>query len=240
MIKLITLDLWDTLISDNKANERRRDLLRTDFIIKTLNLPLDFKERILDYFTGLTQVFKHPSRENEWALLPETQLLHLFKSINVYPNSKQFEKILKFYTECAVNSPPSLTEEDVPETLKKLKLRYKLALISNTGKTPGKVLREILEKLSILSYFDMLIFSDEVKLRKPDPKIFLLACRVFNVLPEEAVHIGDSGRIDFHGAESAGVNPLLYVPTILNPGTNLFIRSLKEAENAVEKYYNKN
>ncbi len=240
MIKLITIDLWDTLISDNKANERKRDLLRTDFIIKIMNLPVSYREKILDYLTGLTQIFKHPSKENEWALLPETQLLHLFKSLNVNPSSRQFEEILKFYTECALDSPPSLTEKDVPDTLKKLKEKYKLALISNTGKTPGKVLRKILEKLNILSYFDMLIFSDEVKLRKPDPKIFLLPCRVFNVLPEETVHIGDSERIDFYGAKNAKVNPLLYAPMIPNPGTNLFVRSLKEIENAVDKYYNKN
>jgi len=240
MIKLITIDLWDTLISDNKANERKRDLLRTDFIMKIIDLPLSSREKILDYFKELTEVFKHPSKENEWALLPETQLLHLFKSLNVNPSSRQFEEILKFYTECALDSPPSLTEKDASDILKKLKEEYKLTLISNTGKTPGKVLRKILEKFNILSYFDMLIFSDEVKLRKPDPKIFLLPCRVFNVLPEETVHIGDSGKIDFSGAENTGVNPLLYAPAISNPGTDLFIRSLKEIENAVDKYYNKN
>lgn len=240
MIKLITLDLWNTLISDSEANERKRDLLRTDFIMKIMNLPLSYREKILDYFTSLIEIFKHPSKENEWALLPETQLLHLFKIINVNPSSKQFEEILKFYTECALDILPSLIEKDTTNTLKKLKEKYKLTLISNTGKTPGKVLRTILEELDILSYFDMLIFSDEVKLRKPDPKIFLLACRAFNVLPEETVHIGDSESIDFRGAENAGVNPLLYAPTTPNPGTNLFVRSLKEIENAVEKYYNKN
>jgi len=54
------------------------------------------------------------------------------------------------------------------------------------------------------------------------------------------VHTGDSGRIDFFGAKSAGVNPLLYVPAIPNPGTKLFIRSLKEIGNAVKEYYGKN
>ncbi len=239
MIKLVTLDLWDTLVTDSKSNERKRDLLRTDFIIRTLNLMEDYKAKILDYFEELVESFKHPGEENEWALLPETQLLHLFKEIDACPDVEQFKKILTFYTGCILDKLPVLTEEGVPEVLKTLKEKYKLALISNTGRTPGKVLRRLLKKLGILDYFDMLIFSDEVKMRKPEPKIFLIACEAFHVLSEETVHVGDSMLIDFNGALSAKVNPVLYLPNG-NPPATPFVKSLFELKDSMGKYYDKN
>jgi putative hydrolase of the HAD superfamily len=131
-----------------------------------------------------------------------------------------------------------LIENDVSICLEKLKENYKLVLISNTGRTPGSVLKKLLEELKILNYFDMLIFSDEVKMRKPEPKIFLTACEAFHVLPQETVHVGDSVLMDFNGALNAKVNPVLYLPDG-NPPATPFIRNLFELREAMDKNYDK-
>ena len=47
------------------------------------------------------------------------------------------------------------------------------------------------EKFSFLDFFDGLIISGEEKLIKPDPKIFHLACKRFNLIPEYTVFIDD-------------------------------------------------
>ena len=47
------------------------------------------------------------------------------------------------------------------------------------------------EKFSFLNFFDGLIISGEEKLIKPDPKIFHLACKRFNLIPEYTVFIDD-------------------------------------------------
>ena len=239
MIKLVTLDLWDTLITDKKDNERERDLKRTDFIVKTLNLSDGYRGKIADHFNELDKSLKYPSNENDWTITPEAQLQHLFTTINAYPSDKQFLSILKFYTECDLDNPPMLVENDINICLEKLKENYKLVLISNTGRTPGRVLRKLLKELKILNYFDMLIFSDEVKMRKPEPKIFLTACEAFHILPEETTHVGDSILMDFNGALSAKVNPVLYLLSG-NPPVTPFIRSLFELKDSVGKYYDKN
>ena len=47
------------------------------------------------------------------------------------------------------------------------------------------------EKFSFLNFFDGLIISGEEKIIKPDPKIFHLACKRFNLIPEYTVFIDD-------------------------------------------------
>ncbi len=237
MIKLISLDLWDTLITDPGSLEEERDLERAKFIKNVLNLKESDIDTIMKFFRDLVHSFKNPSKENEWAIMPETQLNRLFDILHVRPNRAQFEEILKVYEEEALRKPPALTEEDLPQTLAELKKHFKLALISNTGRVPGRVLQKILKDMRLLCFFDVLTFSDEIRRRKPDPEIFLVTCERACVKPDEAVHVGDSVNIDFIGAENANVRPLLYSPTPKEPKRTPFIRSLKEIKEVVKKLY---
>jgi putative hydrolase of the HAD superfamily len=80
-----------------------------------------------------------------------------------------------------------------------------LALLSNTMRTPGTVLRELLERFGLLDCFAHTTFSDEVGVRKPAAEIFALTLRALGVPPEAAVHVGDDAILDVHGARVAGM-----------------------------------
>jgi putative hydrolase of the HAD superfamily len=80
-----------------------------------------------------------------------------------------------------------------------------LALLSNTMRTPGATLRQLLARFGLLDSFAHLTFSDEVGIRKPDPEIFALTLRALGVSPAEAVHVGDDAVLDVHGARAAGL-----------------------------------
>jgi HAD superfamily hydrolase (TIGR01509 family) len=80
-----------------------------------------------------------------------------------------------------------------------------LALLSNTMRTPGATLRQLLARFGLLDSFAHLTFSDEVGIRKPDPEIFALTLRALGVSPGEAVHVGDDAVLDVHGARAAGL-----------------------------------
>ncbi|MDF2630663.1 MAG: HAD-superfamily hydrolase, subfamily variant 3 [Symbiobacteriaceae bacterium] len=82
---------------------------------------------------------------------------------------------------------------------------YRLAIVSNWDGTLIDVLRET----GLGGYFDAVLDSDVVGSRKPDTRIFDVACAATGVRPEEAVHIGDSPCADVAGALAAGVHPLL-------------------------------
>jgi putative hydrolase of the HAD superfamily len=52
---------------------------------------------------------------------------------------------------------------------------------------------------------DVAVFSSEAGLRKPDPRIYQLACRELGVEPEECVFVGDGGSSEISGAAAAGM-----------------------------------
>jgi putative hydrolase of the HAD superfamily len=57
--------------------------------------------------------------------------------------------------------------------------------------------------------FDAEIFSCSVGLRKPDPRIYLLACEQLGVEPHEALFVGDGANDELAGAERVGMTAVL-------------------------------
>jgi putative hydrolase of the HAD superfamily len=82
---------------------------------------------------------------------------------------------------------------------------YTLALVSNIMRTPGATLRQVLDRFRLLGYFRHTTFSDEVRIRKPDPEIFALTLRAVGGDPAAAVHVGDDPVLDVRGARAAGM-----------------------------------
>jgi putative hydrolase of the HAD superfamily len=99
----------------------------------------------------------------------------------------------------------------VEEVLPRLSDRYRLGLISDTGLTPGRVLRDIMRRDRLLSYFEVLTFSDEIGAAKPQPKPFLRTLNLLNVEAAEAVHIGDLPETDLRGARGVGMKAVLFL-----------------------------
>lgn len=72
--------------------------------------------------------------------------------------------------------------------LPELKNKYKLAVINNGNSIARKYWKEKFD----FSIFDLFINSAEEGIKKPDPKIFLLACGRLGVKPEECLFMDDS------------------------------------------------
>ena len=87
---------------------------------------------------------------------------------------------------------------------------YRVGLISNTGRTWGRFLRKVQAGLGIDSYFDVRVFSDEVRVRKPDPQIFEAALDGLGLDPSEVVHIGDDVDADVAGANDVGMGAVWF------------------------------
>ncbi|HYF96208.1 MAG TPA: HAD family hydrolase [Symbiobacteriaceae bacterium] len=110
-----------------------------------------------------------------------------------------------------IKAAQAVPKEEVPDPaaiplLEHLRTNgYRLAVVSNWDGT----LVEYLRRTGLGGYFDAVLDSDVVGSRKPDTRIFAIACAATGVRPEEAVHIGDSPCADVAGAQAAGVRPLL-------------------------------
>lgn len=112
-------------------------------------------------------------------------------------NNRKFDKIL--------NTIFWLNKEILP-IIKKLKKTYKIGLISNTGKNVKKYLSK---KYNLRKYFSVRVYSCDVKIRKPNPKIFNIALKKLNVRPKEAVFIDDILE-NVKGAKKLGMKTILF------------------------------
>ena len=56
---------------------------------------------------------------------------------------------------------------------------------------------------------DVLVFSSEVGLRKPDPAIYLLTAERLGVEPSACLFVGDGANRELSGAASVGMTPVL-------------------------------
>ncbi|WP_124727612.1 HAD family hydrolase [Staphylospora marina] len=73
-------------------------------------------------------------------------------------------------------------------------------------------LERALEKLRMHRWIDAVVDSGKTGVRKPDPRIFHVACRKLRIRPDEAVHVGDIYAADILGARVAGIRGVLYDP----------------------------
>jgi putative hydrolase of the HAD superfamily len=94
---------------------------------------------------------------------------------------------------------------DTIDTLADLRGRgMKIGLVSNTV-WPGSLHREDLECFGIIDFFDHVLFSADVGIRKPHPQIFQTALKALKVAPHEAVFVGDRVPEDVAGAKRVGM-----------------------------------
>ena len=88
------------------------------------------------------------------------------------------------------------------ETLKKnFNSKLKIGLISNYVE---HWVIAVLEKHNLKQYFDKIIVSDKIKMRKPDIKIYKLAAKMINAKTQNCVYVGDT-LDDLEGASAVGM-----------------------------------
>lgn len=105
----------------------------------------------------------------------------------------------------------SLAQQVLPlagaaETLAELaERRVRIALVCDTGVSPGRVVRRLLERSGLLDHLEVKIFSDEVGVPKPHPRPFLRALAPLGIPPAQAIHVGDLRRTDVAGGREVGM-----------------------------------
>jgi len=81
----------------------------------------------------------------------------------------------------------------------------KTGLVANSWPDPARVLRADAEAFALAERLDTMVFSSDVGARKPDPAIFLLACRELEVEPIDTMYVGDDLVTDVQGAANLGM-----------------------------------
>ena len=87
-----------------------------------------------------------------------------------------------------------------------LKKHFKLALISNDSSEWSRYLRN---KYNLNSYFDVITVSGDVKIKKPDERIFKLTLEKLGCSASDCVYVDDR-RYNLAAAQSLGMDTILY------------------------------
>ncbi len=209
-IQVITLDLWQTLIIDQREWRRERTRLRIEGVMEALHDAGESftEEQIREAYRACYRTCRAVHQEGRDVSFKE-QVQIFVRSIDdgllERTNRETFARIINRYADAFFDSPPAMAP-NVPEMLQSLKSRgYRLGLISNTGQTPGRLFRAYMEDMGIIQFFDHLTFSDEVLMAKPSPAIFLHTLASIGCTAEHTVHVGDHLRNDIVGAQGVGM-----------------------------------
>ena len=89
---------------------------------------------------------------------------------------------------------------------------YKVGLASSTREATVKMQ---LATAGLIGYFDSITCGDMLKKSKPEPDIYLMACKDLGVAPERAIAIEDSYN-GIRSAHAAGMIPFM-VPDLIPP-----------------------
>lgn len=87
--------------------------------------------------------------------------------------------------------------DDVVPGLLRLKGRVRIGSVTNGNAD--------LQTIGLARHFDASVAAPTFGVAKPDPRIFLEACRLLGVAPQEAVYVGDDLLLDVQGAQRAGL-----------------------------------
>lgn len=103
-----------------------------------------------------------------------------------------------------------LTRFDTVDTIRELHRRgYKLGVIANTI-TESEITDWMIEE-GISHCFTTTILSSKVRLRKPDPAIYHLACRCCGTPEENCAYVGDNPDRDVEGTRVAGYGCMILI-----------------------------
>lgn len=103
-----------------------------------------------------------------------------------------------------------VAREGVEDTVAQLHARgYKLGIIANT--VTETEIPDWMVDAGVAKFFTSVLLSSKVRLRKPDPAIYLLAARAIDSPPERCAYIGDNPKRDVEGTFAAGYGLMIRI-----------------------------
>lgn len=186
-IKAVFFDLDGTLLDRNASLVK---FINDQYVRYIKELSLINKQQFINRFVELD------CRGYVWKDQVYSQLLKEMNITGLTWEQLLEDYVINFKHACV----PFRNVQKVLGTLRQMDI--KLGLISN-GKRQFQ--RDNLNALGIAEYFDTILISEEVGLRKPDPLIFQRGIDHLSVSAAESIFVGDHPEHDVKAARDAGM-----------------------------------
>lgn len=205
-IRAVLFDLGDTLLDFGKVNTTRLVLqgARSSYdFIKNQGQPVgSFAGYFVRYLVRLRIHYflsEYTGRDFDSLALLEK----VGRKEGITFSREQWEQVIWHWYEPL--SELARIERNLKETLTRLKdLGLKLGIVSNTFVNRAS-LEKHLQKLGILDFFSIRLYSYEVGLRKPDARIFRIAAEKVGEALENILFVGDRIDKDIRPALKSGM-----------------------------------
>ncbi len=207
MISVVSYDIWRTLLKPDPAYAPRRAELVAGYLgvsrcVSTVAAALKEASSELDA--------KMDETGEQFGFAPRIELTAAKLGL-AKPSADLIASLEESVNDAHLELAPTLMEPNLVDLFVRHWDEGRMtAVISNTGITSGKVLRDLLAVRGLLQYIDIALFSDEVGVAKPNEEIFVELIKRAEVFAAEIVHVGDNRKADYAGATHAGLNALLY------------------------------
>ena len=186
--KVVVFDAYGTLFDVNSAAEKCKDKIGS----KWETFANFWRTTQLEYTWLRSLMNRH---KNFWDVT-EDSLEKSMKVFNINKNMKN--ELLSLYK---ILSP----YPEVRGVLEELKKRnFKLAILSNG--TPD-LLNELVENNKLNNLFDDLFSIEEVKIYKPDPKVYKMPIEKYRIKPDEITFLS-ANTWDVSGGGNFGYNSI--------------------------------
>jgi putative hydrolase of the HAD superfamily len=217
MIRVVTFDFWQTLVADTPVSGAAARALRLEGVRAALaEAGHLYDAAALEAGDGRALAALDAIWREHRDVKPAEQLHIVLQALDPGLPGKlgpgPLAAVGRAYAEPVLTHAPAVTPGAV-EAVRALAARgLALGIVSNTGRTPGVVLRRLLERAGVLDAFRVVSFSDEVGARKPAGVIFERTLAAAGCSPDDALHIGDDPVTDVGGARAVGMRALHYLP----------------------------
>jgi putative hydrolase of the HAD superfamily len=219
MLKAISFDLWETLLTDSPELSRRQERLRLSRMEDILRARGHghLADRIEHAYRALWKRCLDLYWSADRDVPCRRQIEHFLEELALDPaafDEALLAELEHAYAHAAVEVPPAVVD-GAPELLAELKARgFGMGLISNTGRTPGYALRRVLDATGLAPSIDVMVFSNEHGACKPQRSIFEELRRGLGVEYHEMLFVGDNLYADVHGAQSCGMRAVHFDPPV--------------------------
>lgn len=210
-VRAVTFDFWSTLYHDNERElfDRRCQIVIEMARINGVEPDFSELERAFEHSFLL---FREEWLKNHRTLDSRELLLAIARQLQIIPDEESLGLAVSLMEEATLQKPPKPMEKalETLQALKEMVPDIRFAVISDTGFTPGRTLRKIMESDGLDGFFRHMTFSDELRASKPSSKAFGTTLEALSVSADETIHVGDIEMTDIRGALDAGMTAVLF------------------------------
>ena len=227
MIRAVFFDMGSTLVFDDGFGERLREILVN--ILKPHGVGRGDVDRAMERWDDIP--FER-GLEEYWDLFRVALLL---RRLGVMPTPLLVQEVYTSILNAWIEGY-RFDEQARPVVVELKRRGYVVGIITNVGSYEATYRQ--LRRGGLMPLVDVVIASQEVVWKKPDPRIFRAAAHLAGVRPEEAVHVGDDPEADVKGAKSAGFKAIQRLKKGVDPApeADAHINELGEVLDLVEKF----